>query len=217
MIINHYPDYDLFKNEIKFILQLSKNNNIGHIPSAISSLPLWSKLISKKNIFIGKHFGIQAMFASIYKNKETINFLTKELEKLNISLNSLLVQDSPEYNFLSKYYDIKYIDSTLGMALSVAIGYWRNSKNQEEINIIIPDSYFSIGEFYENMFYMYQYQDCFNTKFKIHIDFNNQAINEYRYPLNKSFFNILEEIPVEVHVYHTNKKVIPELNHYSKL
>jgi len=183
--------YNLLNDFHYFINKFNKYiSNYTHINSAQSILPIYFNLFYEnklKNIFLGKPFGFQAFLFMIHyyfeindSNMELIlsslnenNFTGVITEKiLSKVINDLEKNYNEEIKEIVKIFkEIKYIDSTLGSVLSVAQGFSYNSdiKDIENINVIIPDSLFLMGEFLENLM-LSRYFDFKNIT--LWIDFN---------------------------------------------
>lgn len=149
----------LSKKQLEKLIDITKKNNLSHLGSAMSAYNIWLVLMHEKNVFVGKPFGCQGLF--IHKPEETpVSVMTNK------------------ESFL--FPEILYVDETLGTALSVALSFWET--NNEETNVFIPDSYFSIGEFYENLSYL-QYLQEQENKLIIYVDYN-------QYEISKTYLNL---------------------------
>jgi len=162
--------YNLLNDFHYFMNKFNKyTSNYTHINSAQSILPIYFNLFYEnklKNIFIGKPFGFQAFLFMLHyyneANDSNIELILSLLNKngftgvITEKILSKVINDlEKNYNEETKeivkiFKEIKYIDSTLGSVLSVAQGFSYNS-NIENINVIIPDSLFLMGEFLENL------------------------------------------------------------------
>ena len=99
-----------YKQHIINLLYDSYIYKLGHIPSALSILPIVLKLKdSKTPIIIGKSFGIQAWFI----DENIKNFFIKNKEY------KILTKDF----FNNSSFNVKYCQQQLGLAAGFSVGY----------------------------------------------------------------------------------------------
>jgi hypothetical protein len=171
----------------EFII-FNKKNNFTHLSSALSILPLYMHMLKNdlfENVFLGKPFGFQTFLFLCRK----INILTENEFKIVLRIlkenefNGVITQKQLKilkklknkginnFDFFKDLLnEIIYIDSTLGSALSVAQGFAYSIK--ENLNVIIPDSYFYIGEFLEGIMIN---KDLDLKNITLHIDYNKST------------------------------------------
>jgi len=150
----------------KKLHDLTKEYNLSHYASSLSALNIWKDIRNKKNLFIGKPFGCQGLFV---------------LDDLIIPPRSIITD--PEifpYDFIS-------VDETLGTILSVALPF-------KEANVFLTDSFFTMGEFYENLHYLSQNIDYYSN-FNIYVDFNNYGISKLNITIDDIIKRMLAFIP----------------------
>lgn len=99
-----------YKHHIINLLYDSYIYKLGHIPSALSILPIVLKLKDNKTpIIIGKSFGIQAWFI----DENIKNFFVKNKEY------KILTKDF----FNNSSFNVKYCQQQLGLAAGFSVGY----------------------------------------------------------------------------------------------
>lgn len=103
----------MLENYKQYVIDLLYNSYIyklGHIPSALSVLPIVLKLNENKTpIIIGKSFGIQAWFI----DENVKNFFIKNKEY------KVLTKDF----FNNSSFNVKYCQQQLGLAAGFSVGY----------------------------------------------------------------------------------------------
>ena len=192
------------------ILPLYSKYGISHSSSSLGMFQIYNYLKNNINpqdkIILGKPYGILSWFYEDYSMKEDFSNLINELKRNNF--DGVLTQNLLEKIKFSEEFDkfkinleidfkiitkINYIDSSLGSALSYTLGLFLTSKkfnSPSTFYCIIPDSYLSMGEFYENLYLLKNLNDLkkisSKNKLKIIIDFNQKT------KLNKINFNLYE-------------------------
>ena len=110
--LNQYSPIELLKDSIQY--------KLGHVPSALSALPITMKIadvLSKTDIVLGKSYGVQAWF---FNEKVKENFI-KSKEKRKI----LTVQD-----FKKTKLSVVYCQQQLGLAAGYSVGHAISSGNE---------------------------------------------------------------------------------------
>jgi hypothetical protein len=176
----------------EYILPLYSKYNISHASSSLGMYHIFKYLNSniQKNdkIILGKPYGILSWF--FVENKDEFLKINKLKE---YGFDGVLTWNSLEKIKKSKYFNqnnlidkIIYIDSTLGSALSYTLGLFLTSDTIKGYSgstfyCIIPDSYLSMGEFYENLYLIKSFLErdlkeiSSENKLKIIIDFNQKS------------------------------------------
>lgn len=142
---------------IKEILKYSFENDLSHIPSALSMstyIPIVFNYITRNdNIIIGKPFGAQTYYLT-----------WKKLGWLN---------DIDNLNQILKHYEIDFVnfhDETIGNALGVAAGISLVSDKRTYVNI--SDASLQIGQTLEAIQFIGKHQ----TNVFVTVDFNNSQV-----------------------------------------
>jgi len=148
------------KKLIKSLLKYSKENDLAHIPSALSHLEFLDYLYSNKyiipydhNIVIGKPFGAQAYYL-IWKK---LGYL-KDIENLSYGVKH------DEIDF------VNFSEETIGNALGVASGIELGSKKQTWVHL--SDAAFQMGSTLEAL----QFISKHNQNIVITVDSNEMQL-----------------------------------------
>jgi len=184
-----YYNPSLNRKLIAEFIIFNKENEFTHLSSALSVLPLYMHMLKNdmfENVFLGKPFGFQAFLflcrkiniltenefkivLKILKENEFSGVITKNHLQI---LKKLKNRGSKNFDFFKDLLnEIIFMDPTLGSVLSVAQGF-AQTINKENINVIIPDSYFYIGEFLEGILIN---KDLNLNNITLHIDYNKSS------------------------------------------
>lgn len=161
------------KNTIKKVIEDSYKYNLGHIPSALSVLPIVKNLYESSvryPIVLGKSFGLQAWFID-----ETV----EEIYKKNRQYKIL----TPEF-FSNSVFDVVYTQQQLGLAAGYAVGY--SIANNIPVICILSDGDF----FLSSTISAIDTAIRFNTKVHFIIDHNNVQLFSERSIEHMKFHNV---------------------------
>lgn len=158
----------------KYILDMSFQNNAGHIPSALSMVDYLYVLFKEEyvklgldKVIIGKPYGAQAYY-SIFSD---MGIISKDDLKLFGKEGSYL-----SYGITAKFKNITYAEDTLSSCLGVACGIALSLKNKKENNIVyvnISDASLQAGTVWEAIMFASSRK---LDNILLTVDFNKQQV-----------------------------------------